>query len=418
MSRDDAARLGVVALGDSITVGEGSMTLGVTALSWAQWLARALDLPYTCYAFNGARTEDVLREQLPRVRADYDVGALYAGVNDVRGPDWDAVAYERDLGEVVGSLSARCDRLLVLTLPLDLGRPPSAPGPAEANAAVRRVAAAHGATVVDLEDFGSWTTVLPDAVHPTPLGQIEIADRAARALNVALTPSALAPSYSASRVRYAPRHARALARDLARRAIERRARSRRHPHRRMARLATRLCLARSPRVRAGEGVVLGRGVRFDVAPAAEIVLGDGCWIGERARVLARGGRVLVGPGAAIGKRVTIVAHAGVTIGAGAVIDDGAVIVDFNHVFDDVEQPIRLQPLRSAPVTVGAGARIGLGASILAGMSVGDRATVGPHAVVTADVPAGLAVEGVPARPGQSISRPGTKKRSNPSADSS
>jgi len=170
-----------------------------------------------------------------------------------------------------------------------------------------------------------------------------------------------------------------------------------HP-RQMAQLSARLRLTRWPRVRAGRGVVLGRGVRFDVAPAAEVVLGDGCSLGERARVIVRGGRVELGPGVAIGERVTIVAHAGVTIGAGAVLEAGAVIVDFNHVFDDVEQPIRLQPLQRAAVEVGAGARIGLGASILAGVCIGDRATVGPHAVVTADVPADVAVEGVPARP--------------------
>ncbi len=47
-------RRGLVALGDSITLGEGGSVAGVTCLSWAQWLARALDLPYTCYARNGA----------------------------------------------------------------------------------------------------------------------------------------------------------------------------------------------------------------------------------------------------------------------------------------------------------------------------------------------------------------------------
>ncbi|MDX6719696.1 MAG: hypothetical protein QOJ63_1950, partial [Solirubrobacteraceae bacterium] len=73
MSEHDTSpgrHLGLVALGDSITVGEGSMTLGVTPLSWAQWLARALDLPFTSYATNGASAADVLRHQLPRVRAD------------------------------------------------------------------------------------------------------------------------------------------------------------------------------------------------------------------------------------------------------------------------------------------------------------------------------------------------------------
>jgi lysophospholipase L1-like esterase len=214
-------RLGLVALGDSITVGEGSMALGITPLSWAQWLARALDLPYTSYAVNGALASDVLHTQLPRVRADHDIAALYAGVNDVRSPSFDAAAYERDLDATAAGLAERADRLLMLTLPQDLGRPPSGPKPALANGAVRRVAERHGATVADLSDFGGWTLVLPDVVHPTALGQLEIADRAARALGAPLLPSTLVADRRGRDARYAPAHARALARDLLRRARER-----------------------------------------------------------------------------------------------------------------------------------------------------------------------------------------------------
>ena len=197
------------------------MALGITPLSWAQWLARALDLPYTSYAVNGAVAGDVLRLQLPRVRADYDIAALYVGVNDVRGADFDARAYERDLGTIAAALRERADRLLMLTLPVDLGRPTSAPKPGQANAAVRRVAAGNDAIVADLADFGGWTHVLPDVVHPTPLGQVAIADRAARALGAEPLPSALVAERRGHVARYAPTHARALARDLVRRARER-----------------------------------------------------------------------------------------------------------------------------------------------------------------------------------------------------
>jgi lysophospholipase L1-like esterase len=214
-------RKGLIALGDSITVGEGSMALGITPLSWAQWLAKALDLPYTSYAFNGATTAEVLREQLPRVRFDYDVATLYAGVNDVRSPSFDAVAYERDLDAVAAALARRSARLLMLTLPEDLGRPSSAPKPVAANAAVRRVAASHEAVVAELADFGGWTLVQPDVVHPTPLGQVEMADRAAAALGATMRPSDLVRDRRAHDVRYAPAHARAVARQLARRARER-----------------------------------------------------------------------------------------------------------------------------------------------------------------------------------------------------
>jgi hypothetical protein len=198
------------------------MVLGVTPLSWAQWLARALDLPFTCYAVDGAVAAEVLREQLPRARADYDLAVLYAGVNDVRSPYWDADAYERDLDAIAAGLAARADRLLMLTLPHDLGRPTCAPKPEQANAAVRRVARRHGAAVADLSDFGGWTLVLPDVVHPTALGQLEMADRAARALGVAPLPSSLVEHpRGLSRLRYAPAHARALGRQLAHRLRER-----------------------------------------------------------------------------------------------------------------------------------------------------------------------------------------------------
>ncbi|MBA3329121.1 MAG: hypothetical protein H0T43_12550 [Solirubrobacterales bacterium] len=165
-------------------------------------------------------------------------------------------------------------------------------------------------------------------------------------------------------------------------------------------VAQRLRLARHRgRVRAsGGGVMIGPGVHFDVAPGAEVRLGAGCVLGERTRVLVRAGRVSIGAGAILGERCTLVAHGAITIGERARLGDGAVVVDFDHVFDDVERPIRLQPIESAPVTIGDGALIGIGASVLRGVTVGARAVVGPHAVVTADVGTGAHVAGVPARP--------------------
>jgi hypothetical protein len=201
------------------------MAIGVTPLSWAQWLARALDLPFTCYAVNGSTAADVLAQQLPRVRADYDVATLYVGVNDVRRDDWDPAAYERDLDALAAGLAARAERLLLLTLPHDLGRPTCAPKPVACSEIVRRVAGRHGAVVADLTDFGGWTHVLPDVVHPTAIGQLDMADRAARALGAATLPSAVRGPDPPGALHYAPTHARMLWHHVVRRARERVART-------------------------------------------------------------------------------------------------------------------------------------------------------------------------------------------------
>jgi lysophospholipase L1-like esterase len=175
-------RLGVIAFGDSITNGGGELQWGVALQSWALWTARGLGVPYTGCAADGATAADVVAIQIPRFLAHsaapdarYDVGCLYAGVNDVRRPDWDAGAYERDLGAAVAFLRERCDRVLACTIPLDLGRPRAGSRVVEeANAAVERT----GALVLDLRDFGARNRVMVDAVHPTAFGQIAIAERA------------------------------------------------------------------------------------------------------------------------------------------------------------------------------------------------------------------------------------------------
>ena len=222
-----ACRLGVLALGDSITNGGGELQWGVALQSWALWLARGLGLPYSPHAVDGARVEDVLREQVPAVGdGRYDVGCLYIGVNDVRALDWERERFERGHSEVLAFLRERCDRLLTLTVPLDLGRPRAGAKVAEVNAAIEASARAAGALVLDLRGFGGRNLLMADHVHPTAFGQIAIAEGAldvlaADGLAPRVRPSSLI-YYETTRVgrlrgdlTYAYRHAKVSARAFA-----------------------------------------------------------------------------------------------------------------------------------------------------------------------------------------------------------
>ncbi len=223
----EPCRLGLVALGDSITKGDGEPGLGVPHRSWSQWLAQALDLPYTNRAVDGAVASELLRDQCPQVRADYDLACLYIGVNDARGPNWDPDRFAAALDAILAHLHAHATRVLALTIPLDLGRPRAGAPVRRANALIRRLAGEHGTVCAELSDLRGWRLLQPDAVHPTALGQLEIADRAGRALAVAGAPLGRLPCTLADRdsspragARFALRWGSLLARDLARRRLE------------------------------------------------------------------------------------------------------------------------------------------------------------------------------------------------------
>jgi lysophospholipase L1-like esterase len=194
-------RLGVLAFGDSITNGGGELQWGVALQSWALWTARGLGVPYTGFAVDGATVAGVVaqleafRARFADPHARFDVGCVYVGVNDVRAVDWDERRFEEGLGRVLGFLAERCDRVLAVTIPLDLGRP-RARNVEAANAVIERVAAAGGALVLDLRGFGARNLVMADAVHPTAFGQIAIAERAlavlaADGMEVRVRPSTL-----------------------------------------------------------------------------------------------------------------------------------------------------------------------------------------------------------------------------------
>lgn len=226
----------MLAFGDSITNGGGELQWGVALQSWALWVARALGLPFTGYAVDGAVAADVVHRQIPAFAASaatpdarYDVGCLYIGVNDVRSTGWDPAAFELEYRSALAYLAARCERTLALTAPLRLGVPPAGSKVADHNAIVRRAAVAAHALLVELSDFGARNHVMADRVHPTAFGQIAIAERALAALErdglAARTHPASMIAYRTTRVgrlrgdwTYAYRSAKLHARGLALRA--------------------------------------------------------------------------------------------------------------------------------------------------------------------------------------------------------
>ncbi|MEA2386745.1 MAG: hypothetical protein QOJ22_919, partial [Thermoleophilaceae bacterium] len=112
-----------------------------------------------------------------------------------------------------------------------------------------------------------------------------------------------------------------------------------------------------------------RGITLDVSPGADVHIDETARLGEGCRIHARGGVVRIGANAVLGDRCVLIAHAGIEIGDGAMLADEVVLIDFEHTHDDVETPVRLQPLRAKAIVVGPGARVGVGAALRPGARV-------------------------------------------------
>jgi acetyltransferase-like isoleucine patch superfamily enzyme len=142
-------------------------------------------------------------------------------------------------------------------------------------------------------------------------------------------------------------------------------------------------------------VTLGKDVRL-----AKFINLYGCTIGDETKI---GAFVEIQKNAVVGRRCKISSHTfvceGVTIEDEVFVGHGVVFV--NDTYPRATRPggelQTEQDWHVEPTSVRKGASIGSGATILANVTIGERAIVGAGSVVTHDVPADAIVAGNPAR---------------------
>jgi UDP-2-acetamido-3-amino-2,3-dideoxy-glucuronate N-acetyltransferase len=128
-------------------------------------------------------------------------------------------------------------------------------------------------------------------------------------------------------------------------------------------------------------------IRTGATLGAECIVGRDVFIDEGVQI---GDRVKIQNGALV--------YHGVTVGNGVFIGPGAILTNdrYPRAITSTGDLARAQDWEVTPIRLSDGCSIGAGAVVVAGVVVGEYATVGAGAVVTRDVPSHALVVGSPA----------------------
>ena len=145
------------------------------------------------------------------------------------------------------------------------------------------------------------------------------------------------------------------------------------------------------------------GVTIDALSTNGVLLGANCNVGPMAIIQATGVLTRIGVGLSIGENSGIGGFSFIGCGGGVVIGANVIMGQYvsfhseNHLFEDIQKPIRTQGVTRAGISIGDDCWIGAKSTFLDGANVGRGCVVAAGSVVKGQIPPFSVVAGVPAR---------------------
>lgn len=162
-------------------------------------------------------------------------------------------------------------------------------------------------------------------------------------------------------------------------------------------------LRRKGRITIGVGATIGDQVLIEGLSRQGVLIGRGASIGAHSIIMPTsvmrnmGQGFIIGANSGLGQFSFIGCGGGVHIGNDVIMGQYVSFHTENHLFDDVDRPIREQGVRRAAIEIGDDCWIGAKASFLSGAKLGRGCVVAAGAVVRGEVPPYSVIGGVPAR---------------------
>ena len=145
----------------------------------------------------------------------------------------------------------------------------------------------------------------------------------------------------------------------------------------------------------GKGACIRPRTRMDVVPWNKFELGADSTIEDFSAINNGVGPVIIGDRTKIGLSNTIIGP--VTIGNDIRLAQNITLSGLNHNYTDVNLPIHVQGVSTAPIVIEDETWIGANVVVLAGVTIGKHCIIAAGSVVTKNVPSYSVAVGNPAR---------------------
>jgi acetyltransferase-like isoleucine patch superfamily enzyme len=156
--------------------------------------------------------------------------------------------------------------------------------------------------------------------------------------------------------------------------------------------------ARNPHIITEGFVFLGKNVELYARKGyGRLIVGKWVHIGNGNALRAHEGTLRIGDKCVFGKDNTVNTYLDIEFGAATILADWIYICDFDHVFTNINLPIKDQGITKSPVRIGPDCWLGTKVTVLRGTTIGRGCVVAAHCLVNADVPDFSVAVGVPVR---------------------
>jgi len=125
-------------------------------------------------------------------------------------------------------------------------------------------------------------------------------------------------------------------------------------------------------------------------------IGEAVYIGPHC-IIKNAEYLSVGDRVSIHEFCYLDALGGIRIGNDVAIAHGCSVLSTNHSWDDLDNPIKYNPVKFGPVEICDDVWIGCGVRILAGSKISERVVVAAGSVVRGELESGYVYGGIPAK---------------------